>query len=87
MLGMGNPKGTHRPKRRHHGDGSVVRRKDHWRAKPWAAVVPWTDETGRRRETWLSAASRDEAEALLRDDPALRWQDPGGHDRGSDTAR
>ena len=47
-----NPKGTHRPKRRHHGDGTVVRRKDHWRAKPWAAVVPWTDETGRRRETW-----------------------------------
>jgi integrase len=59
-----NPCGKHRPKRRHPGEGTVVRRRDRWRAKPWAAVVPYIDEAGRRRQTWLSAESRDEAEAL-----------------------
>lgn len=67
MPPMGNPTGRHRPKRRHHGEGTVVRRKDRWRAKPWAAVVPYIDPSGRRRTMWLSAASRDEAEALRRD--------------------
>lgn len=59
-----NPTGKHRRKRRHHGAGTVVLRKDRWRAKPWAAVVPYLDESGRRREMWLSAGSRDEAEAM-----------------------
>ena len=64
MRPMPNPTGKHRPKRRHPGEGTVVRRKDRWRAKPWAAVVPYVDESGRPRQMWLSAASRDEAEAL-----------------------
>lgn len=59
-----NPTGKHRRKRRHHGEGTVVLRKDRWRAKPWAAVVPYLDESGRKREMWLSAASRAEAEDL-----------------------
>jgi integrase len=64
MPTMGNPTGKHRRKRRHHGEGTVVLRKDRWRAKPWAAVVPYTDASGRRREMWLSAASKAEAERL-----------------------
>jgi integrase len=64
MPTMGNPTGKHRRKRRHHGEGTVVLRKDRWRAKPWAAVVPYTDGSGRRREMWLSAASKAEAERL-----------------------
>jgi integrase len=64
MPTMGNPTGKHRKKRRHHGEGTVVLRKDRWRAKPWAAVVPYTDASGRRREMWLSAASKAEAERL-----------------------
>jgi integrase len=36
------------------------------------AVVPYTDPSGRRRETWLSAASRSEAERLLRDELVRR---------------
>lgn len=69
-----NPTGRHGPKRRRHGEGTVVRRRPRRLAdgtlrepsRPWAAVVPWTDESGRRRETWLSAASRAEAEAIRR---------------------
>ncbi len=68
MHDVGNPTGKHRPKRRHHGEGTVVKRTDRWRRRPWAAVVPWFDPSGRRRETWLSAASRQEAEGLLRDE-------------------
>lgn len=64
MPSMTNPTGKHRPKRRHHGEGTVVRRTDRWRAKPWAAVVPYIDAAGRRREMWLSAASRREADDL-----------------------
>lgn len=64
MDDVANPTGKRRPKRRHHGSGSVVHRTDHWRAKPWAAVVPYTDESGRRREMWLSAASKAEADEL-----------------------
>ena len=64
MRAMVNPTGKHRRKRRHHGEGTVILRRDRWRARPWAAVVPYLDESGRRREMWLSAASRDEAEAL-----------------------
>ena len=64
MTAMTNPTGKHRPKRRHHGDGTVVLRKDRWRAKPWAAVVPYLDASGRRRQMWLSAASRQEADDL-----------------------
>lgn len=66
LSAMGNPTGKHRRKRRHHGDGTVVLRKDRWRAKPWAAVVPYLDESGRRREMWLSAASREDADDLRR---------------------
>jgi integrase len=66
MSAMGNPTGKHRKKRRHHGEGTVVLRKDRWRARPWAAVVPYTDKSGRRREMWLSAESREAADALLR---------------------
>jgi integrase len=62
-----NPTGKHRRKRRHHGEGTVVLRSGHWRAKPWAAVVPYTDSAGRRREKWLSASSRDEADRLRRE--------------------
>ncbi len=71
MAPMPNPEGRHRPKKRHPGEGTVVRRKDRWRAKPWAAVVPYRDASGRLRETWLSAASRAEAEGLLRDDNGM----------------
>lgn len=35
-----------------------------YRAKPWAAVVPYVDESGRRRTIWLSAGSKREAEDL-----------------------
>jgi integrase len=73
---MGNPTGRHRPKRRHPGEGTVVKRHDRWRAKPWAAVVPYTDPSGRRRQTWLSAVSRAEAEAILRDELAKRRKAP-----------
>lgn len=62
-----NPLGKHRKKRRHHGEGTVIERTDRWRAKPWAAVVPYRDASGRRREKWLSATSRAEAEARRRD--------------------
>lgn len=72
MPPMGNPTGKHGPKRRRHGEGTVVRRPRmrladgtlRERRLPWAAVVPYLDESGRRRETWLSAASRAEAEAI-----------------------
>lgn len=67
MPRVSNPSGRHRPKKRHPGEGTVVRRKDRWRAKPWAAVVPYVDAAGRSRQMWLSAASRDEAEALRKD--------------------
>ena len=59
MRAMVNPTGKHRRKRRHHGEGTVILRRDRWRARPWAAVVPYLDESGCRREMWLSAASRD----------------------------
>lgn len=68
MHAMANPEGKHRPKRRHHGDGSVVKRTDRWRARPWAAVIPYRDAQGRRREMWLSAGSRAEAEKLRHDE-------------------
>lgn len=64
MRSMTNPTGRHRRKRRHHGEGTIVHRTDHYRAKPWAAVVPYVDAEGRRREMWLSAASRAEADDL-----------------------
>lgn len=64
MQPMGNPTGKRKPKRRHHGEGTVCKRTDRWRQRPWAAVIPYTDERGRRREMWLSAGSRDEAENL-----------------------
>jgi integrase len=66
MARVANPTGKHRRKRRHHGEGTVVERKDRWRRKPWAAVIPYTDAAGRRREMWLSAASRQEADDLRR---------------------
>ena len=66
MPPMANPTGKHKPKRRHHGEGTVVHRTDRWRRKPWSAVVPYTDASGRRREMWLSAASRHEADDLRR---------------------
>jgi len=59
-----NPTGKHGRKRRHPGEGTVLRRKDRWRARPWAAVVPYLDDQGRRREMWLSAASKAEADDL-----------------------
>ena len=61
---MPNPTGAHRAKKRHHGEGTVVRRKDHWRKNPWVAVIPYLDASGRRRTMWLSAASREEADDL-----------------------
>ncbi len=70
MPNVANPTGKRRPKRRHHGEGTVVHRKDRWRARPWAAVVPYLDEQGRRREMWLSAGSRDEAEQRRKDELA-----------------
>ena len=63
MRGM-NPTGKHRAKRHHHGAGSVIKRTDRWRSKPWVAVVPYTDSSGRRREMWLSAGSKAEADDL-----------------------
>lgn len=65
MRSMSNPTGKRRPKRSHHGDGTApFKRTDRWRRKPWVTVVPYTDEQGRRREMWLSAASKPEAEEL-----------------------
>lgn len=64
MPPMVNVSGKHRRKRRHHGEGTVIKRTDHWRQKPWAAVVRYVDAQGRRREMWLSAASRAEADDL-----------------------
>ena len=78
MTAMSNPTGRHWPKHRHPGEGTVVRRKDRWRSKPWAAVVPYIDASGRRRQTWLSAASRAEAE---------RGQDAGRNDGSGEAAR
>lgn len=72
MRPMGNPTGKHRPKRRHPGEGTVIRRTDRWRAKPWVAVVPYVDSSGRRRETWLSAVSREAADDLRRREVAKR---------------
>jgi integrase len=84
MRRVANPLGKHGRKRRHHGEGSVVRRKDHWRAKPWVAVVPWTDDRGVRREAWLSAASREEAEDLLKHELVKRARTrPTDHTVGS----
>ena len=65
MHAMANQTGKHRAKRRHHGDGTVIKRTDRWRRRPWAAVVPYLDAQGRRREMWLSAASREEADEIL----------------------
>lgn len=53
MRDVGNPTGKHRAKQRHHGEGTVVKRTDRWRARPWAAVVPYRDASGQRRETWF----------------------------------
>jgi integrase len=72
MTAMPNPTGKHRQKRRRHGEGTVVPRAPYRlkdgtlrkRAKPWAAVVPYLDESGRRREMWLSAGSKREADEL-----------------------
>lgn len=64
MTNVANPTGKHRRKRRHHGEGTVVERKDRWRRKPWVAVVPYLDAAGRRREMWLSAGSRQEADEI-----------------------
>ncbi len=72
MHDVTNPTGKHRPKRRHHGEGTVVHRTDRWRARPWAAVIPYTDPSGRRREMWLSASSRAEAEGLRKREIAKR---------------
>lgn len=72
MPPMPNPTGKRRPKRRHPGEGTVVKRTDRWRAKPWAAVVPYIDASGRRRQTWLSAGSRAEAEELRKAELAKR---------------
>ena len=64
MRDVANTTGKHRPKRHHAGEGSVIKRTDRWRSRPWTAIVPYTDASGRRRETWLSAASRQEADEL-----------------------
>lgn len=64
MSPVANLSGKHRPKRHHAGEGSVLKRTDRWRSRPWVAVVPYTDASGRRRETWLSATSREEADEL-----------------------
>ena len=63
MPPMSNPTGRHRPKTRHPGEGTVFRRKDAWRSEPWSAVVPFR-ESGRRRQMWLSAASKADADRL-----------------------
>lgn len=72
MRPMPNPTGKHRPKRRHPGEGTVIKRTDRWRAKPWVAVVPYVDSSGRRRETWLSAESREAADDLRKREVAKR---------------
>lgn len=59
-----NATGKHRKKRRHHGEGTVIERRDAWRRSRFVAVVPYRDESGRPQRMWLSARStRDEAEA------------------------
>lgn len=63
MQSMANPTGKRRPKRSHHGDGTApFKRTDRWRRNPWVTVVPYVDAQGRRREMWLSAGSKREAE-------------------------
>lgn len=54
----------------------MVRRTDRWRARPWAAVVPYIDASGRRRQMWLSAGSRAEADSLLRAEVKRRRELP-----------
>lgn len=67
MADMANPTGKHRKKRRHHGEGTVIERRDHWRRSTWAAVVPYRDESGRRRTMWRSAPSEEAAEELRKE--------------------
>lgn len=84
MHDVGNPTGKHRPKRHHHGEGSVFKRTDRWRARPWVAVVPYTDPSGRRREMWLSAGSRQEADDIRKRELAkVRKAIPTEHTVGS----
>lgn len=84
MGDVGNPTGKHRPKRHHHGEGSVFKRTDRWRAKPWVAVVPYIDPSNRRREMWLSASSRSEADDLRKRELAkARTAIPTEHTVGS----
>lgn len=60
-----NPTGKHGPKKRRHGEGTLVKRgpyrlKDGTlrpRLKPWVAVIPYTDESGRSRRMYSSGAS------------------------------
>lgn len=66
-MGSVNPTGKHRKKRRHHGDGTVILRRDHWRRLPWLAVVPYLDEAGQRRKMYRSAASQEAAEEARKD--------------------
>lgn len=84
MRDVGNPTGRHRAKRHHHGEGSVFKRTDRWRAKPWVAVIPYIDTSGRRREMWLSASSRAEADDLRKRELAkARKATPTEHTVGS----
>lgn len=63
-----NPTGKHRPKKRRHGQGTIVTRRDARGRVSYRIVVPLPpDESGRRRRMWLSTTSREEAEALRAD--------------------
>lgn len=64
MPDMPNPLGKHGRKRRHPGEGTIIKRRDVWRREPWLVGVPYTDESGRRRKMYRSASSAEEAEAV-----------------------
>lgn len=60
MLEMPNPTGKHRPKRRHHGEGTIFERRDHPRLARFAGLLSLGNDGTRRRRKWFYGASRDE---------------------------
>lgn len=70
MPDVANPTGKHKPKRRHHGEGSrAFRVKDARRQRPWRCALRLGRDpvTGRLRTKWFSGTSAADAE-LQRDE-------------------
>lgn len=62
----GNSSGKHRPKSRHHGYGTIVKRADHWRAEPWIWQLRSTDPDSGRRVLVASCSGGSKAECERR---------------------